>query len=115
LRDFIGKKTKSPRWKDCQSAVSTRLTYSSGAMYVRKHFKLEDRDAAEEMVKHLRDAFKSMLHQNEWMNLETKEYALKKVEEMQSLIGYPNMVVNDTQLDEYYEKVILIIKIISLF
>jgi predicted metalloendopeptidase len=38
LRDFIGKQTKSPRWKDCSSAVGSRLIYSSGAMYVRKHF-----------------------------------------------------------------------------
>jgi putative endopeptidase len=79
LRDFIGKQTKSPRWKDCQSAVSNRLTYSSGAMYVRKHFRVEDRDAAQEMVGNLREAFKSMLERNEWLSETTREFALKKV------------------------------------
>jgi predicted metalloendopeptidase len=48
-------------------------------MYVRKHFRVEDREAAQEMVGNLREAFKSMLERNEWLSTATKEFALKKV------------------------------------
>ncbi|CAD5210385.1 unnamed protein product [Bursaphelenchus okinawaensis] len=102
MKEFVGKQTRSPRWKDCESAVNSRLTYASGAMYVRKYFKNEDRNAAQEMVKDLREAFRTMLEENTWMKAETKQYALKKAEEMQALIGYPDFVFNDTELDEYY-------------
>lgn len=80
---------------------------------------MEDREVVQEMVKDLRSAFTSMLEKNEWMNEQTKDYALKKATEMQALLGYPgmtkvsivlcnrtflDMAVNDTQLDAYYER-----------
>lgn len=38
LRDFIGKKTKSPRWKACVNFVTSKLIHSTGAIYVRNRF-----------------------------------------------------------------------------
>ncbi|CAD5215091.1 unnamed protein product [Bursaphelenchus xylophilus] len=104
MKQFVGKQTKSPRWKDCESAVNSRLNYASGAMYVREFFKDDDRKAAQDMVKDLREAFRTMLKDNDWMKDETKAYALKKADEMQALIGYPDFVFNDTELDDYYGK-----------
>lgn len=39
LRAMIGKQVKSPRWKDCVTAASGRMTYAAGAIYVREYFK----------------------------------------------------------------------------
>lgn len=105
MKEFVGKRQRSPRWKDCESAVNSRLNYASGAMYVRRYFERADRDAALEMVQDLRQAFGVMLERNEWMRNETKQYALKKARDMQALIGFPDMVYNDTELDEYYKGV----------
>ncbi|KAI1710050.1 peptidase family m13 domain-containing protein [Ditylenchus destructor] len=102
LKSFIGKQTKSPRWKDCIAAAGSRLSYASGAMYVRKHFNKDDRGAALEMIEDLRESFRIMLNDNDWMMEETKVYALEKANEMLSLIGFPDFIYNDTQLDEYY-------------
>lgn len=44
-----------------------------------------------------------MLKGNDWLEGDTKDYALKKAHEMLALIGYPDMAFNDTELDEYYE------------
>nr|CAD2208602.1 unnamed protein product [Meloidogyne enterolobii] len=44
-----------------------------------------------------------MLAVNDWMDPGTKEYALIKAEQMLSLIGYPDFLYNDTQLDDYYK------------
>ena len=78
LRDFLGKKAKSPRWKDCSSAASTRMSYASGAMYVRKHFDRSSKAAALEMIEDLRMSFREMLGLNDWMDKGTKETALEK-------------------------------------
>lgn len=55
------------------------MIYASSAIYVRKHFQKSDREAALEMIKDLRKAFKDMLEINDWMESETKKYAFEKV------------------------------------
>uniref|UniRef100_A0A915CYY6 Endothelin-converting enzyme 1 n=1 Tax=Ditylenchus dipsaci TaxID=166011 RepID=A0A915CYY6_9BILA len=103
LKSFIGKQAKSPRWKDCVAAAGARLSYASGAMYVRKHFNKADRQSAMEMIEDLQEAFKHMLIKNEWMEDQTKRYAQEKAKDMLSLIGFPDFIYNDTALDEYYD------------
>uniref|UniRef100_A0AC34FHN9 Uncharacterized protein n=1 Tax=Panagrolaimus sp. ES5 TaxID=591445 RepID=A0AC34FHN9_9BILA len=107
LKDFIGRKTKSPRWKDCNSGSGSRMSYASGAMYVRAHFDKRDRDAALEMIEDLQAAFREILLETDWMEDETRKYALEKANDMQSLIGYPDFILNDTALDEYYDNLTL--------
>ncbi|KAI6196414.1 Neprilysin-1 [Aphelenchoides besseyi] len=107
LKNFIGKQTKSPRWKDCNSAMGMRFAHASGAMYVRKHFNEKDRTAAEDMVNDIRHSFKIMLEENQWMDPATKEYALKKAHEMLALIGFADIALNNKELDEYYEKLVI--------
>ena len=108
LRDFIGKKAKSPRWKDCSSAAAGRMSYASGAMYVRKHFDRASKAAALEMIEDLRESFRKMLKANDWMDADTKQTALEKADQMLSLIGFPDFLYNDTQLDQYYENFTLL-------
>jgi membrane metallo-endopeptidase-like protein 1 len=108
LKDFIGRKTKSPRWKDCNSGSGSRMSYASGAMYVRKYFDKRDRDAALEMIEDLQASFREILLETDWMEDETRQYALEKANEMQSLIGYPDFILNDTALDEYYDNLTLL-------
>ncbi|KAI1698583.1 peptidase family m13 domain-containing protein [Ditylenchus destructor] len=81
--------------------------YASGAMYVRKYFNKEDRSTASAMVEDLRQSFMDLLSENDWMLEETMMYALHKANEMLSLIGFPDFIYNDTQLDEYYDDLLL--------
>jgi neprilysin len=55
------------------------MSYASGAMYVRKYFDKEDRRAAMEMIEDLRDSFRNMVLENDWMEEQTRKYALEKV------------------------------------
>lgn len=55
------------------------MIYTSSAIYVQKHFQKSDREAALEMIKDLRESFKEMLQINDWMEEETKKYAIEKV------------------------------------
>ncbi|KAK0395635.1 hypothetical protein QR680_001367 [Steinernema hermaphroditum] len=104
LKALLGKKSKSPRWKDCQSAAGSRMAYASGALYVRAHFDKADKDAALAMIDDLHGAFRELVLTNNWMEDKTRDIALEKAKEMQSLIGFPDFIYNDTALDEYYAK-----------
>uniref|UniRef100_A0A914I7Z3 Uncharacterized protein n=2 Tax=Globodera TaxID=31242 RepID=A0A914I7Z3_GLORO len=107
LKAFLGKQSKSPRWKDCSSSVSQRMSYASGAMYVRKHFDKKSKTAALEMIEDLRGAFQQMLAANDWMDTETRDFSIQKAEQMINLIGFPDFLFNDTQLDDYYKNFVL--------
>lgn len=48
-------------------------------MYVRKHFNKADREVAMDMIEDLKEAFRDMLVNNEWMEQHTRQYALEKV------------------------------------
>uniref|UniRef100_A0A0N5AT03 Neprilysin-1 n=1 Tax=Syphacia muris TaxID=451379 RepID=A0A0N5AT03_9BILA len=104
LKAMIGKQVKSPRWKDCGTAASGRMNYASGALYVREYFDKSDKAAALEMIDDLHAAFRDLLLTNDWMDNNTRHYALQKELKMQSLIGYPDFLFDDAELDAYYEK-----------
>ncbi|MFH4981384.1 hypothetical protein AB6A40_008093 [Gnathostoma spinigerum] len=102
LRGLIGKQTKSPRWKDCSSATSSRMIYAAGAIYVRKHFNKASKEAALDMISDLHEAFRGLVRESDWMDNKTKQIAIEKSNAMQSLIGYPDFIYNDTELDDFY-------------
>jgi len=77
-REFKGRLQKPARWKSCTSAATILLDKAVGSLYVRQYFSPKDRDAALEMVKNLKMAFKSLLDKNSWMDKETV-VALEKV------------------------------------
>ncbi|VDK28992.1 unnamed protein product [Gongylonema pulchrum] len=55
------------------------------------------------MVRELQASFKEMLLENDWLEESTRKKALKKADEMLSLIGYPDFIQNPEDLDEYYK------------
>lgn len=57
------------------------------------------------MVTELGRAFKGMLKETEWMDEITKKKALNKIEEMISLVGYPDFIRSNKELDNYYKLV----------
>ncbi|CAD6192583.1 unnamed protein product [Caenorhabditis auriculariae] len=101
--EMYGRKQRQPKWKECVGAAGGRLGYASGAMYVRKFFNKEARTSTLDMISDIQEAFKIMMHANDWMDGETKKYALLKAEEMIKQIGYPDFIMNDERLDNWYK------------
>lgn len=57
------------------------------------------------MVNLLKNAFKEMLEEYDWLHESTRQKALKKLDEMLALIGYPEFIRRTKDLDEYYKLV----------
>lgn len=75
-----------------------------GALYVRKYFSDESRQAAIELVDNIRDEFINILHEVTWMDEKTREEAIKKAKALTQHIGYPNELGDNNKLEEYYEE-----------
>ncbi|GLV37814.1 Neprilysin 2 [Carabus blaptoides fortunei] len=98
-----GKTERESRWKECIDITSGSLAISTGALYVRKYFDEESKKKALEMVQDIRAEFKEILEHLDWMDDETKKSALEKAASMSSHIAYPDELLDDKKLEEFYE------------
>lgn len=75
--------------KNWMGLTQEMLPWDFGALYVEKHFSKEDKEAVEEIISRILDEYKVIIMRQEWMSEETKEKAVRKLENMQVKIGYP--------------------------
>ena len=128
-RDQYGTKAVPARWKKCIDFVNGNLGIVVSALYVRKYFDLESKHNAEDMIKKIKDEFMLILDEVEWMDVETREDAKKKVvticklllvdllcllcvcffqaKMMEEHIGFPEYILDPVKLDKDYEHVSL--------
>lgn len=99
-----GKTEREARWKECVDIVSGSLSISVGAMYVRQYFNEDAKKNAIEMVADIRQEFTKILKKVDWMDAKTKASALDKAAGMSNHIAYPNELLDDKKLEEFYEK-----------
>uniref|UniRef100_A0A7G3AIY0 Putative m13 family peptidase n=1 Tax=Lutzomyia longipalpis TaxID=7200 RepID=A0A7G3AIY0_LUTLO len=98
-----GKQEQEPRWKECVDMTSGSLPISVGALYVRKHFKEDAKRTALEMVNGIRSEFQKILTTVPWMDDKTRKAAIAKAQAMTTHIGYPDEIMNNSKLEEYYK------------
>ncbi|XP_011705804.1 PREDICTED: phosphate-regulating neutral endopeptidase-like, partial [Wasmannia auropunctata] len=102
-----GKQNRQPRWKECIDIVSEgkKLLYISvESMYVRKYFKEDAKKIVLEMANDVKQEFTMILKKADWINEETKSYILEKTAVTTLNIAYPDELLNDRKLEEFYEK-----------
>lgn len=102
-----GRTEREARWKECIDVSAGSLSIAAGALYVRKFFHEEARQNAKEMVADIREEFEDILHKVDWMDEKTKQNALDKAKSMSTHIGYPDEMLNDKKLEEFYGDVSL--------
>lgn len=98
-----GKQEQEPRWKECIDISSGSLSIAVGALYVRKYFREDSKAAALEMVNGIRHQFEKILNEVEWMDDETRKSALNKLHSMSTHIGYPDEIMDNKKIEEYYK------------
>lgn len=57
------------------------------------------------MIHTIREAFNDLLAENHWMDDETRAVAKEKADAMNERIGYPQSIINNTELISEYEMV----------
>ncbi|VDM52438.1 unnamed protein product [Angiostrongylus costaricensis] len=64
----------------------------------------ETKNATLEMVNHIQEAFHDMLVENDWIDSSTKASALDKARKIQRVIGYPDFILDDKELEDYHSE-----------
>lgn len=99
-----GIREQQPHWKDCLISTSRWLPTIVSALYVRNHFNKETKAAALELVNSIKEEFVTTLKTLPWLDDKTKTAALHKIEKMIAYIGYPDELLDDEKLVEYYDE-----------
>ena len=60
------------------------------------------------MVEDIRQSFVEIIQQSTWLSQSTKIAAIRKIEHMQKLVGYPNDLEVPGALDSYFDTVSLL-------
>ncbi|KAF7279498.1 hypothetical protein GWI33_007175 [Rhynchophorus ferrugineus] len=98
-----GRTEREARWKECIDISAGSLSIASGALYVRKYFNEEARQNAKEMVADIRAEFETILKSVDWMDDETRKNALDKAKSMSTHIAYPDELLDNKKLEEFYD------------
>ncbi|GGI45249.1 putative endopeptidase [Agromyces flavus] len=92
--DFYGRTlTGTPelreRWKRGVSFVEASVGEAVGRIYVERHFPPAAKEAMDELVENLVEAYRQSISELDWMGEETRAKALDKLEKFTPKIGYP--------------------------
>ncbi|KAJ8668212.1 hypothetical protein QAD02_009875 [Eretmocerus hayati] len=99
---LTGRTKRQPRWKECTKTVTDTLPISVGSLYVRRHFDKKAKESAEKMVQDIHREFVKVLNEVDWMDPKTREAAIFKAESITSHVAYPDELLNDTLINDYY-------------
>ncbi|CAG4955091.1 unnamed protein product [Colias eurytheme] len=97
-----GKTERESRWKECADTTSASMSIAVGALYIRKYFNENSKAKALEMVDDIRQQFSKTLSEVEWMDTMTRQAALDKAQAMAAHIAYPNELLDNDKLTEFY-------------
>ena len=97
------------RWKKCvESSGFNQYLYTKGAaaassMYVRRYFQKQDKSKVHEIVRYIRQSFRSMIDNSSWMDEDTKINAKKKLNNMKEIVGYVDELLDDELMERLHK------------
>ncbi|KAL7019283.1 hypothetical protein ACKWTF_011064 [Chironomus riparius] len=86
----------------CTTSINKLMGYAVSYLIVEKNFMIETRPKVENMLSNIQSSFNNIIHHS-WMDWETKEKSLRKSKKMRSLIGFPEWILNKTELERHYK------------
>lgn len=89
LAEAFGYQTGAPE-EAASEAVQSFLSEELGQLYVERYFPAESKAEVEQMVRMMIDAFKARISRLDWMEESTRREAVKKLDNITVLIGYPD-------------------------
>ncbi len=102
---YRGTKTEEPREQTCAFLTLGAMEYAVGRLYVMDNFDKRSKEDATQMVDVIRNEFIQILQEADWLDEKSKNLALDKALYIESNIGYPEFIYNDTYMNGLYENV----------
>uniref|UniRef100_A0A0A9XT19 Endothelin-converting enzyme 1 n=1 Tax=Lygus hesperus TaxID=30085 RepID=A0A0A9XT19_LYGHE len=102
---LFGREESPPRWKNCIAQVNGNMGMAVGAMFVRKYFDEYSKNDTLIMTREIQQSFREILEETTWIDKDTKRLARDKVDAMALRIGYPDSILDKSELDDRYKDV----------
>jgi membrane metallo-endopeptidase-like protein 1 len=104
-RNYINGTALGSRTSRCVKHALIELPISTNALYVEEFADPEIKSYVTEMITEIKNEFKKLILANQWMDKETKKYALRKVHHMTPMIAYPTELRDMEVLAKYHENI----------
>lgn len=102
--ELSGRTEREPRWKECVDNAAGSFSLAVGSLYVKRYFKQDAKRTALDMVNGIREEMYKILSSVDWMDESTKTNAIEKARSMVNHIAYPDELLDNQKLLEFYEK-----------
>ncbi|KAG6794346.1 endothelin-converting enzyme isoform X3 [Apis mellifera caucasica] len=100
---LIGLEGQEQQWRYCVSDTHNAMGFAIGAMFVREVFHGKSKPMAEKMIDQIRKAFTKNFKNLDWMDPITRRAAEEKANAITDMVGFPNFILNPSELDERYK------------
>ncbi|CAL2046266.1 unnamed protein product [Caenorhabditis brenneri] len=100
---FMEEKFRNSKDSECSSVVIKTFPLAALRIFVRNHFDKENLEIVSKMVEDFRSNFVEMIEESTWLNDKTKMSAIRKLEKMKTMVGYPKDMDVPGALDSYFE------------
>jgi putative endopeptidase len=91
--------TMRPRWMRVMEVENKALGEAIGHIYVDNYFDPSSKARMQEIVSNLKNAYRERIQNLTWMDPETKQKALMKLEVLEVQVGYPDEWLNYSELE----------------
>ncbi|CAD6994688.1 unnamed protein product, partial [Ceratitis capitata] len=102
MRLIVGTEGSSPRSLYCAHGVNSLMGMAVSYVLADDDFTRHKLPRVERMLSDIRHAFDMLVRRTSWMDEETKRQTLQKSASMQSFIGFPEWLRNETALNAHY-------------
>lgn len=85
-----GAEEMRPRWKRALDAEEDAMGEALGQLFAKEYFNEKAKKRYEDMVEHVRNAYKVRIEKLDWMTDSTKKKALAKLASITKKVGYPD-------------------------
>ena len=93
----------TPRSLYCTSGVNQLMGMAVSYAIAESDFLVNTKPKVTNMLSNIREAFNNLVRETTWMDDGTKCSTLEKSVAMQSLVGFPEWILEAGKLDEYYD------------
>ncbi|KAJ3344503.1 Endothelin-converting enzyme 2, partial [Kappamyces sp. JEL0680] len=87
---------------DCVKETGANLKYLAGHIYIKYAFNSTQKHEATVMVDNLLATLRSRFFQLSWMDKKTRKAAIKKLDNLTKIVGFPDWVMDPYKVAEYY-------------
>ncbi|KAM9523922.1 membrane metallo-endopeptidase-like 1 [Salvelinus alpinus] len=95
---LYGTTVEEARWRDCVRYVQGSMENAVGALYVRETFAGESKRMVSDLISKIQEAYVETLEELNWMDDQSKEKAREKVMAIKEHIGYPDHILEESNL-----------------